>query len=159
MLIASVSLINFCWLVFLGFCRTTHDIYEPIITWTLITYCNLPNRGIFWIVIASFYFINCCLGWCLLGNDAIKVGNFSWNFSCLNVVDCLYLNCCCWHESQTFSEKSHIWAHNHILLFIAYWRHQKLGRFLFCLKLIPSAYLKKCCGFSKFLCKKLSRNL
>ena len=30
MLIASVSLINFCWLVFLGFCRTNHDIYEPI---------------------------------------------------------------------------------------------------------------------------------
>ena len=29
------------------------------------------------------------------------------------------------------------------LMFIAYWRHQKIDRFLFLLKLISSAYLKK----------------
>ena len=46
MLIASVSLINFCWLVFLEFCRTTHDIYEPIITRMLIAYWHLQNRDI-----------------------------------------------------------------------------------------------------------------
>ena len=46
MLIASVSLINFCWLVFLGFYRTTHDIYEPIITRMLIAYWHLQNRDI-----------------------------------------------------------------------------------------------------------------
>ena len=47
----------------------------------------------------------------------------------LNVVDCLHLNCCYWHESQTFGEKSHLWANNHIL-FIAYWRHQNIRKFL-----------------------------
>ena len=45
-LIASVSLINFCWLICLGFCRTTHDIYEPIITRRLIAYWHLQNRDI-----------------------------------------------------------------------------------------------------------------
>ena len=52
---------NFCWLVFLGFCRTTYDIYEPIITRRLIAYWHLQNSDIslfFWLLIASFYFIN-----------------------------------------------------------------------------------------------------
>ena len=46
MLTASVSLIKFCWLEFLWFCRTTHDIYEPIITRMLIAYWHLQNRDI-----------------------------------------------------------------------------------------------------------------
>ena len=62
----------------------------------------------------------------------------------LNVVDCLHLNCCCWHESQTFSEKSHLWANNHIL-FIAYWHHQNIGKFLFCL----NATALRCGSFSE----------
>ena len=52
---------NFCWLVFLGFCRTTYDIYEPIITRRLIAYWHLQNSDIslfFWLLIASFYFID-----------------------------------------------------------------------------------------------------
>ena len=95
MLIASVSLTNFCWLVFLGFYKTTHDIYEPIITRMLIAYWHLQNRDI-----SLFLNIDCLflfhklllkwtskflwkqpymslqLGWCLLRNDVIKVGKF-----------------------------------------------------------------------------------
>ena len=47
------------------------------------------------------------------------------------------------------------------LMFIVCWHQQKIGKFLFCLQLIFSAYLKKWCGqeLSKFWCKKLSKNL
>ena len=91
-------------------------------------------------------------------NSSAEVPMPRFTNGCFNVVDCLYLSCCCWHKSQTFSEKSHLWAHNHIL-FIAYWRHQKIGEFLFCLKLISSAYLKNASDFQSFCVKKLFRNL
>ena len=64
MLIASVSLIKFFWLEFPGFGGTNHDIYEHIITHMLIEYCAVFKIGIFlfvWMLIVSFYFINCCL--------------------------------------------------------------------------------------------------
>ena len=47
------------------------------------------------------------------------------------------------------------------LMFIVCWHQQKIGKFLFCLQLIFSAYLKKWCGqeLAKFWWKKLSKNL
>ena len=41
------------------------------------------------------------------------------------------------------------------LMFIAYWRHQKIWKFLFCLKLISSVYLRKYCekNFQVFFVK------
>ena len=73
---------------------------------------------------------------------------------------CLCLNvCCCWHEFQSFCENSHLWVHNHIDVYclLAPSKNKEIFVFL-------AAYffcLLKWCGqeLSKFLCKKLSRNL
>ena len=71
----------------------------------------------------------------------------------LNVVDFLYLSCCCWHESQTFSEKKPSMSpQSHIVCCVLASSKNReisvlLEAYFFCL-------FKKCCGFSKFLCKK-----
>ena len=157
MLIASVSLINFCWLVFLGFCRTTHDIYEPIITRMLIAYWHLQNRDI-----SLFLNIDCLflfhkllltwnskflwkqpymslqLGWCLLRNDVIKIGKFLFVWTLIASIQNVAVD-----MNFKVLVKRAIYEPTITLMFIAYWRHQKINRFLFCLKLISSAYLKK----------------
>ena len=67
--------------------------YKLLLTW---------NSKLLW----KEWYMNLQWGWCLLRYDVIKIGKN---------VDCLYLNCCCWHEFKSFSEKRHLWAPNHIV--------------------------------------------
>ena len=67
--------------------------YKLLLTW---------NSKLLW----KEWYMNLQWGWCLLRYDVIKIGKN---------VDCLYLNCCCWHAFKSFSEKRHLWAPNHIV--------------------------------------------
>ena len=88
MLIASVYLINFYLLEFLGFCRTNHVIYEPVITRILIVYwglcLNVDCLYLFHKLLQTWnskflwkqYHMSLHWGWCLLRHDVIKIGKF-----------------------------------------------------------------------------------
>ena len=162
-----VFLINFCWLLFLGFCGTSHDVYEPVNTGMLIAYWRLQSRGISFCLnfdcLFLFYkllltwnskslwkqpYMSLQLGRCLLRNDLIKIGKFLFVWTLIVSISTVVVD-----MNFNVLVKRAVYEPTITLMFIMYWRHQKIGKFLFCLNHVSSAYLKK--NFQTFCVKKL----
>ena len=120
-----------------------------IVTWMLIA-IHIFRIEIFlflWILIVSFLFHKLLLtwnskflwkepykslqlGWCLLRNDVIKVGNFLFVWTLIVAIWTIAVDI-----NFKLLVKRAIYEPT-ITLLIAYWRHQKIWKLLFCLKLI-----------------------